>query len=87
MPTKESMQDLTRIIEQLEELERIAITGEIPDYTIETMPDFAPRLSPYIAGGTLECVRQLAYHVKQLQLDIVALTQQCDNRHHYENPT
>lgn len=71
MPISEqSMKDLTRILTKLEELEQIAITGEIPED--EWVPTWRLQLTPYIVGGLLDLTNQLAIHVKQLQIEVLA---------------
>lgn len=71
MPTKESMEDLTWVCNRLEETIRIAETGEIP---IDAPNDV--RLTPFVLGNLLELTRQLAYHVKSLQIEVAGCQQQ-----------
>lgn len=74
MPTREAMEDLTEVINQFEKLTETALAGVIPSDTPE-----GTRLTPFVVGSLLELTRQLVYHVKQLQLEVLNLEQQLHN--------
>lgn len=74
MLTQAAMEDLTELCNQYENLVKAGLSGVIPE------DSGATRLIPYVLGSLLELTRQLVYHVKQLQLEVVSLGQQLHNR-------
>ncbi len=71
MPNEQSMKDLSEICRRIEETIQITETGEIPICEPSNV-----RLTPYVLGCLLELTRQLAYHVKSLQIEVAGCQQQ-----------